>query len=78
MPWSVKREGSVLEVQISMPRGQLGHAVRRRATAPRQRPPRSHRAKHLAGAPPIDRVLLKRFRDELTVSGVDLIEPAFV
>ena len=78
MPWSVSRDGSVLEVQISLPVGSWGtlfDAVQRQrgsdllgAIVP----------KHLPGAPPIDRVLLKRFRDELTVSGVDLLEPSLV
>jgi hypothetical protein len=78
MPWNVKRDGAVLEVQISMPVGSWGalfDAVQRNrgsdlrgAIVPT----------HLSGAPPIDRVLLKRFRDELTVSGVQLLEPAIV
>ncbi len=78
MPWSVRRDGPVLEVQISVPVGSWGtlfDAVER------------HRGsdllgvivpEHLPDAPPIDRVLLKRFRDELTMSGVELLEPALV
>ena len=34
--------------------------------------------KHLPGAPLIDNVFLQRLRDELTTSGVELLEPALV
>ena len=64
MPWNVKRNGSVLfdVVERHVGRGLDGAIV----------------PEHLPGAPPIDKVLLKRFRDELTVSGVELLEPALV
>ena len=34
--------------------------------------------KHLPGAPPIDNAFLQRLRDALTVSGVEVLEPALV
>jgi hypothetical protein len=78
MPWNVKREGSVLDVRISVPVGSwgtlfdaveqhLGHGLVG-VVVP----------EHLPGAPPIDNALLQRFRDALTTSGVELLEPALV
>ena len=78
MPWNVKRDGPVLEVHISVPVGSWGtlfDVVEQHlgdglvaAVIPESIP----------DAPPIDHVLLKRLRDELTVSGVELLEPALV
>jgi hypothetical protein len=78
MPWNVKREGSLLEVQISAPVGSwgtlfdvveqhLGHGLVGAIVPDR-----------LPGAPPIDEALLERLRSALIVSGVDLLEPALV
>jgi len=78
MPWNVKRDGTVLEVQITEPVGSWGTLFDvvevhlddglLGAIVP----------EHLADAPPIDRVLLQRLRDELTLREVELLEPALV
>ena len=77
MPWNVRREGSVLDVHVTVPVGSWGtlfDAVERhlgdglvQAIVP----------KHLPGAPPIDNVFLQRFRDALTARGIELLAPAF-
>ena len=78
MPWNVRREGSVLHVHVTTPIGSWGtlfDAVEHHlgdglveAIVP----------KHLPGAPPIDNVFLQRLRDALTVSGVEVLDPALV
>jgi hypothetical protein len=75
MPWNIKREGSVLDIHITVPVGDwelLFDAVQDRlgnglvaAAVP----------EHLPGAPLIDRDILQRLRQALTDSGLELLEP---
>ena len=74
MPWNVRRDGAVLEVQITEPVGSWGTLFDVVEQHIRDGIVSAVMPESIPDAPPIDRVLLQRLRDELTVIDVELLE----